>query len=653
MKEQRLYLLITFFLLITGNLTARGQSTLCPSNIDFENGNLSNWECRTGRVESLAGVNTVLWENYTINPLNHKVISRASAGQDTYGGFPEVSPNGSAYSVKLGNNYFQNISAEGMFYTFRIPDTATLYSILFYYAVVFQDPQHTPDQQPRFRTSVFNVTDNEMINCSNFDFTASASLPGFQVSPVDNTVIYKDWTPVTLNLAGYAGKTIRLEFITSDCTFKGHFGYAYIDVNSSCSGAIKGNIVCENAEEMTLVAPYGFQTYKWFADNTFSTLLSSSQNLVLNPVPPDGTALPVIVGPYPGFGCPDTIDALIKRVNLPPAIAGADAFVCRAQSTQLGTSPVSGYGYNWTPASFLLGSNIADPYTTINLAGATTFYLAVTDSTTGCMNYDTVTVTPVIIDTTLIRTGDTAFCMNKKVNTSLSVLFNQGTIQWLEDNRPVNGATSNFYNPHPDVTSIYKAVLTKSGCIENTREVIIRRIPAPKAGFTIGPSSQCINGPVTLTNKSIEPPGVSTNYLWELTDGRTFTTANVNLSFNSPGQKSILLTAKTTEGCADSTSSVVNILDKCGVFVPSAFSPGNDGRNDLFKPYFLGAYKLKQFSVYDRNGVLVYTTNKIGDGWNGMYKGIRLTTSVLVWMMEYEDDTGKINFLKGTVTLVR
>lgn len=107
------------------------QGSLCPSNIDFETGDLNNWECKTGRVESIAGVNTVTWESSGVNPLNHHIIPRATAGIDPYGNFSEASPNGSAYSVRLGNNYFQNISAEGMFYTFVIPDTATLFSILF------------------------------------------------------------------------------------------------------------------------------------------------------------------------------------------------------------------------------------------------------------------------------------------------------------------------------------------------------------------------------------------------------------------------------------------------------------------------------------------------------------------------------------------
>ncbi len=51
---------------------------------------------------------------------------------------------------------------------------------------------------------------------------------------------YKDWTAVSINLDGLAGKTIRLFFKTADCTFRRHFGYAYIDVNAECSGEFVG-----------------------------------------------------------------------------------------------------------------------------------------------------------------------------------------------------------------------------------------------------------------------------------------------------------------------------------------------------------------------------------------------------------------------------
>ena len=58
-----------------------------------------------------------------------------------------------------------------------------------------------------------------------------------------------------------AGKTIRLFFKTADCTFRRHFGYAYIDVNTECSSEFTGATYCPDDTAVTVTAPYGYQNY--------------------------------------------------------------------------------------------------------------------------------------------------------------------------------------------------------------------------------------------------------------------------------------------------------------------------------------------------------------------------------------------------------
>lgn len=73
-------------------VTAKAQFPACPPNIDFEAGNFSNWECRTGRVESIGGVNRITWEGMNELPENHKIIPSATAGIDIFGGFSRHLP---------------------------------------------------------------------------------------------------------------------------------------------------------------------------------------------------------------------------------------------------------------------------------------------------------------------------------------------------------------------------------------------------------------------------------------------------------------------------------------------------------------------------------------------------------------------------------
>lgn len=380
-------LFIVWAVVFFAHKPTQAQGGLCPSNLDFELGDFSGWECRAGTTSS--------------NPMpitgpipgRHTIISQATAGIDPFGFFPTLCPNGSNYSVKLGNHQ-TGAQAESISYTYTIPSHLTVFSMLIYYAVVLESPGHVPANQPRFQARIIDVATGTAVACVNFDFIPQTTPGGFQTSPVTgnlgSAVLYKDWTPISINLNAYIGRTIMLEFITKDCSQNGHAGYAYIDVSTNCNGVIAGNFLCPGSTETTLLAPYGFQTYAWYSDNTFTQILSTSQTLVLSPAPSVGSIFPLIVTPYPGFGCLDTLYATIDVAESPPADAGPDRLICGGGQTQIGTPALPGHTYSWSPAAGLNNPNIAMPVAAP--ATNTEYILTVTDILTGCVARDTVQV---------------------------------------------------------------------------------------------------------------------------------------------------------------------------------------------------------------------------------------------------------------------
>jgi hypothetical protein len=83
--------------------TVSAQSSY-PPNLDFELGNFQNWQCYTGNVSVSGGVNTI-----TVSPTapiagRHDIIPATNTSNDQYGNFPVHCPNGSGFSIKLGNN---------------------------------------------------------------------------------------------------------------------------------------------------------------------------------------------------------------------------------------------------------------------------------------------------------------------------------------------------------------------------------------------------------------------------------------------------------------------------------------------------------------------------------------------------------------------
>jgi gliding motility-associated-like protein len=281
---------------------SRAAAQGCPPNIGFEMASFQNWETFLGEVDSAHGV--------TLSPGfssgQHAIFRNTGDNlKDQYGNFPVNCPNGSGASIKLGNDA-SAAHAEGVSYTFTIPADRKAFSLIYYYAVVMQNPPHQPAEQPKFTAKVFNVTKGEYITCSSFEYIAQAGLPGFELSSAGVSVLYKDWTPVTIKLSNYAGNTIRLEFVTNDCTRGGHFGYAYVDVDENCLSPIGGNIVCQYDSILNLKAPYGFESYRWFTGD-FSTQISDKPSYQNPVIPPDNTEYAVELTPYPNQGCPDTV----------------------------------------------------------------------------------------------------------------------------------------------------------------------------------------------------------------------------------------------------------------------------------------------------------------------------------------------------------
>ena len=92
----------------------------------------------------------------------------------------------------------------------------------------------------------------------------------------------------------------------------------------------------------------------------------------------------------------------------------------------------------------------------------------------------------------------------------------------------------------------------------------------------------------------------------------------------------------------------------CEVFIPTAFTPNNDGLNDIFKPKFECFAKDYKLSIYSRWGQVIYQAKEIDKGWNGKRGDLGLPAAVYVWVVEYSNPNTKEKFVKkGTVALIR
>jgi gliding motility-associated-like protein len=118
------------------------------------------------------------------------------------------------------------------------------------------------------------------------------------------------------------------------------------------------------------------------------------------------------------------------------------------------------------------------------------------------------------------------------------------------------------------------------------------------------------------------------------------------------------LTANSENGCVDTDEITIFVEKNRKVFVPNVFSPDGDGNNDRFKIYTdNSAESIETFKIFNRWGALLYEENKVAPklmkGWDGRFKGRDVNPGVFIYFMELKYIDGRVEMVKGDVTLLR
>jgi gliding motility-associated-like protein len=116
---------------------------------------------------------------------------------------------------------------------------------------------------------------------------------------------------------------------------------------------------------------------------------------------------------------------------------------------------------------------------------------------------------------------------------------------------------------------------------------------------------------------------------------------------------SYIVTAKSNSGCIDSDTIYIKVRNVKDIYVPTAFTPNNDGKNDLFRPRIGLLFELYEFSIYNRWGQRIYTTRTRNEGWNGKVRGELQQSGMYVWILRAKNDKQKVIQQKGTFLLIR
>lgn len=224
----------------------QAQTTACP-NANFSLRNFDNWNGAYGTFEYPG-----LQKGY--RPERQSIVTSGYYDHNTCD-LLYILPPGEDVCAKLGNDDV-GAEAEQLSYTMQVTDESSLF--VYKYAIVMEDPGHTPDHQPSFTIQVKDAS-GSLVDpvCGYYYVYAQPNLPSWQQCDM---VIWKDWTTVGIDLQAYIGKAITIEFTTRDCQEGGHFGYAYL--SAACGSSKIQYSFCPGSTLGKATAPAGL-SYLW------------------------------------------------------------------------------------------------------------------------------------------------------------------------------------------------------------------------------------------------------------------------------------------------------------------------------------------------------------------------------------------------------
>jgi len=208
----------------------------------------------------------------------------------------------------------------------------------------------------------------------------------------------------------------------------------------------------------------------------------------------------------------------------------------------------------------------------------------------------------------------------------------------------------------PKQTTDYVLTVTNAGCPNSLTDTFRINVTQPIIVFAGNDTSVVANQPLQL-NATVNEP-TANQFNWTPATSLNFTTIpNPVATFTADqvgGTITYVVRATNSFGCYGQDTITVKLF-KTGteIFVPSAFTPDGDGRNDVLRPVCVGIRELNYFRVYNRWGELVFSSSEIGRGWDGTIKGQPQPTANFVYIVQGVDYTGKVIFKKGNVMLIR
>ncbi|MEZ5024822.1 MAG: gliding motility-associated C-terminal domain-containing protein [Chitinophagales bacterium] len=372
----------------------------------------------------------------------------------------------------------------------------------------------------------------------------------------------------------------------------------------------------------------------------WSPALNSNTNIFNPSVDPAGTYIYII-----NNGCGN--DSATLQVTINNAVSAGfngSLNICTNDApadlfNSLNGAPTT--GGTWSPA-LNSGTGIFNP--TLDNEGTYTYTI------TGC---NTSSANVVVEVSELLNPGNNneiVLCSNTDTTFDLSLALGNNSAAggiWT----PALNSGNNTFNLANDGEGLYTYTVTNScGSASATIDITLQNATATNAGEDNSITVATSDAPFDLFTVLGGTPDNNGSWTPSLQSGTGI--------FDPSSDASGVYTYTVSNQCSSDFATItvfVEAEDSClfeSLFVPNAFTPNGDGLNDELLVRYVGNYDSFNFRIYNRWGGLVFETDDIEIGWNGIFEGKLQSTDVFGYFLELKCND-QIEQRKGNITILR
>lgn len=339
-----------------------------------------------------------------------------------------------------------------------------------------------------------------------------------------------------------------------------------------------------------------------------------------------------------------TVDTIITNIQ-------DTMIVCANQPVELNPGGNPNYTYNWSPAEFLDDATIANPTAIVD--ETTLFTVDIVGDLDTCTLTKEVLV--IVEDLFILTSDDSLICEGDTVKLTASPQTGRDVSwDWEPKDVIITDPTMNMVRAVVDETTTFiVTATTPNGCIQTDSITIVVE--------QLDPNVMAIADPPTIEfgeDGRLDVIGGLDEwmYTWRPGEGLMDSTDKSPLVLDPRDTTNYTVTIKTDNGCLFELSTTLNVIqppcERPYIFLPNAFSPNNDGQNDVL--YVRGEFiDQMELLIYNRLGEQVFRSTNKDIGWDGLTNGEENTPAAFGYYLMVTCEGGGTLTEKGSVSIIK